>query len=143
MRGNRLRAAGTLQHKQLGQDGDALEPDAESPEDFGGSVVGGEEDCEDRGATDQVLDAEGVLVGVVGGLVVVEHEVDDVGLGGDEDDFEGCVPERGGGVCPEEVCGWLLVVVLFLLWRFGEGRVIGVSLRRVLFVGNLTYPGIV
>ena len=46
---------------------------------------------------------ESVLVWVVGGLVVVEHQPDDVGLGGNEDDLEGGVPEGVGGVCPEEI----------------------------------------
>ena len=37
------------------------------------------------------------------GLVVDEHEVDDVGLRGDEDDLEEGVPEVLGRVGPEEV----------------------------------------
>jgi hypothetical protein len=45
----------------------------------------------------------------VGGLVVVEHQVDDVGLRGDEDDLESGVPEGVGGVCPEEI--WRVAVV--------------------------------
>jgi hypothetical protein len=103
MRGNRLRATGALQHEQLRQDRNALEPDAEGPEHFRRSVPVGEQDGEDGGAAEEVLDFEGVLVGVVGGLVVVEHQPDDVGLGGDEDDLEGGIPEGVGGVCPEEI----------------------------------------
>lgn len=110
MRRNRLRAARALQHEQLRQDRDALEPDAEGPQHFRRDVLVGEEDGEDGGAAEEVLDFEGVLVGVVGGLVVVEHQPDDVGLGGDEDDFEGGVPEGVGGVCPEEICGGSVVV---------------------------------
>ena len=105
MRRNRLRAARALQHEQLRQDRDALEPDAEGPQHFRRDVLVGEEDGEDGGAAEEVLDFEGVLVGVVGGLVVVEHQPDDVGLGGDEDDLEGGVPEGVGGVCPEEIWG--------------------------------------
>jgi hypothetical protein len=103
MRGNGLRATGALQHEQLRQDRNAFEPDAEGPEHFRRSVPVGEQDGEDGGAAEEVLDFEGVLVGVVGGLVVVEHQPDDVGLGGDEDDLEGGVPEGVGGVCPEEI----------------------------------------
>jgi hypothetical protein len=117
MRSNRLRAAGALQHKQLRQDRYALEPDAERPEHFRRGVLVREQDGEDGGAAEEVLDFESVLVGVVGGLVVVEHQPDDVGLGGDEDDFEGGVPEGVGGVCPEEIwgAGWLVVWGFFLV----------------------------
>ena len=100
VRGDRLSAAGALQHKQLGQDRNALEPDAERPEHFRGNVLVREQDGKHRGAAKEVFDFEGVLVRVVRGLVVVKHQVDDVGLGGDEDDLEGGVPEGVGGVCP-------------------------------------------
>lgn len=101
--GDRLRAAGALKHEQLRQDRDALEPDAEGPQHLARVVLVGEQDAEHGRAAKQVLDAEGVLVRVVRGLVVVEHQVDDVGLRADEDNLEGRVPEGGGGVCPEEI----------------------------------------
>lgn len=44
---------------------------------------------EDRADSQKVLNLEGVNVGVVGGLVVVQHEVDDVGGGPDEEKLEG------------------------------------------------------
>ena len=109
MRSNRLRATRALQHEQLRQDRNALKPDAKRPQHFRRDVLVREQDGEDGGAAEEVFDLEGVLVGVVGGLVVVEHQPDDVGLGGDEDDLEGGVPEGVGGVCPEEV--WRVFVV--------------------------------
>ena len=118
MRGDGLRAAGALQHEQLGQDRNTLEPDAEGPEHFRGNVLVREQDGEDGGAAEEVFDLESVLVGVVGGLVVVEHQPDNVGLGGDEDDLEGGVPEGVGGVCPEEI--WGAGVVSY--WGFFCGR---------------------
>jgi hypothetical protein len=98
--GDRLCATGALQHKQLGQNRNALEPDAECPKHFRGNVLVGEHDGEHCGASQEVFDLEGILIRVVCGLVVVEHQVDDVGLGGDEDDLKSSVPEGVGGVCP-------------------------------------------
>lgn len=106
---DRLGATGALQHEELGQDGDALEPDAEGPEHLAGRVLVGEQNSQHGGAAQQVLDAEGVLVRVVRGLVVVQHQVDDVGLRAGEEDLERRVPERVRGVCPEEV--WVVVLV--------------------------------
>lgn len=103
MRCDRLCAAGALQHEELRQNRNTFQPDAESPEHLGGSVFVGEKDGKHGGSSEEVLDAEGVLVRVVGGLVVVEHQVDDVSLGGDEDDLEGGVPERKGRVGPQEI----------------------------------------
>ena len=56
-----------------------------------------------RSSSHQVLHFERILVGVVGGLVVVEHEVDDVELTTGENNLEGRVPDASGGVRPEEV----------------------------------------
>lgn len=83
-----LGLAGALQHEELGQDGDGFEPDGERPQDFGEGVFVGEDDGEDGGASEEVLDFEGVDIGVVGGLVGVGHEVDDVALAADEEDLE-------------------------------------------------------
>ena len=104
MRRNRLRLARPLQHKQLRQDRHALQPDTEGPQDLGDRVLVGEEDGHDGGEGEEVLHLEGVVVRVVRGLVVVEHEVDDVDGRADEEDLEGCVVEGGGQVeGPEEV----------------------------------------
>ncbi len=56
-------------------------------------VAVGEEDGEDGAAAEEVLDFEGVDVGVVGGFVVVEHEVDGVGLEAEEEELEDGVVE--------------------------------------------------
>lgn len=97
--------AGALQHEELREDGDGLEPDGEGPQHLGELVAVGEENGEDGAAAEEVLNFEGVDVGVVRGLVVVEHEEDDVGLGGEEEDLEGGVPDGAGGEGPGDVCG--------------------------------------
>ena len=85
MRRDRLRLPRPLQHEQLRQHRDAFQPDGETPEDLGEGVFLREEEREDGGAAEEVEDFEGVEVRVVGGLVVVEHQVDGVGGGEDED----------------------------------------------------------
>ena len=65
-------------------------------------VLVGEEDRKNGAAAEEVLDFEGVDVGVVGGFVVVEHEVDGVGLEAEEEELEDGVVE--GAVVPEYVC---------------------------------------
>lgn len=84
------------------QNSDALEPDGERPEDLPKGVFVREEDGEDGGATEEVLYAEGVEVGVVRGLVFCCHEVNYVPRGPDEEDLEDGVV-GGGGEGPEEV----------------------------------------
>lgn len=49
---------------------------------------------EDRADSQKVLNLEGVNVGVVGGLVIVQHEVDNIGGGADEEKLEGREVER-------------------------------------------------
>ncbi len=105
MRRDGIGLAGTLQHEELGEDGDGFEPDGEGPQHLGELVAVGEEDGEDGAAAEEVLDFKGVNVGVVRGLVVVEHEEDDVGLRGEEEDLEGGVPDGAGGEGPENVYG--------------------------------------
>lgn len=102
VRGDSLGLAGALKHEELGQDGDGLEPDGEGPKDLGDAIGVGEDDGQDGGSGEQVLDLEGIDVGIVGGLVCVCHEVDDVALGADEHDLEDKVVER---VRREEICG--------------------------------------
>lgn len=47
------------------------------------------------------MDAEGIDIGVVRGLVGICHEVDDVALRADEENFEDEVVDA---VCLEEIC---------------------------------------
>jgi hypothetical protein len=112
---DRLRATGALQHEELRQDRNTFQPDAERPEHFSGSVFVGEYDGKHCGGSKEVFGAESVLVRVVSRLVIVEHQIDDVGLGGDEDDLKGGVPERKGRVGPQEVWQVMRLVGKLLL----------------------------
>lgn len=126
MRRDGIRLSSPLQHKQLGQDGNRLEPDGEGPEDLrcishdvraarrsqgqsesanthlGETVVVGEKQGQESADTEEVLDFEGVEVGVMGRLIFVQHQVDDVTGGSDEEQFEGGEVERVGQG-PEQV----------------------------------------
>jgi hypothetical protein len=94
-----------LQHEQLRQDRDRLKPDGEGPENLAllasphvkylvlcsylwKRVVVWEYKSQHRARAQQVLHLERVEIWVVGGAVVVEHKVDSVGRGGEEDDLE-------------------------------------------------------
>ena len=79
-----------------------------------------EEDSENGATTEQVLDFESVDVGIVSGFIVVEHEVDGVGLEAEEEELEDGVVE--GAVVPEYVCveGILAFGVVCLMGLKGE-----------------------
>lgn len=83
--------ASSLKHEELGKNGHRLQPDGKGPHDFGKGVLVREQNGQHSGASEEVLDAEGVDVGIVCRLVGVGHEVDDVSLGSDEHDFKGQV----------------------------------------------------
>jgi hypothetical protein len=102
MRRDGLGLSRALQHEELGQNGNALKPDGEGPAKLENGVAHGEEDGEHAGKEEEELDAEGIEVGVVGGLVPGRHQVDDVALRRDEEDFEDEVVRRRR---PREVCG--------------------------------------
>jgi hypothetical protein len=121
MRRNGFRFAGSLQHEELRQDCNSLEPDGESPEDLssvsahpdripvpathlGKRVFVWEQYRQYRAGSDQILHLECVQVRIVGRLVVVEHEVDGVRGGADKDDLEDGVVQRLALVeGPEEI----------------------------------------
>lgn len=105
--------ASALQHKQLREDGHRLEPDGKGPHDLGGRVIVGEGDGEDGGTAKEVLHSEGIDVDIVGGLVGVGHEVDDVALGADEEDLEDEVVDAVGR---EEICPVLARSILGCHW---------------------------
>lgn len=88
--------ASALQHKQLREDGHRLEPDGKGPHDLGGRVIVGKGDGEDGGTAKEVLHSEGIDVDIVGGLVGVGHEIDDIALGADEEDLEDEVVDAVG-----------------------------------------------
>ena len=100
MRRDGLRLPRALQHKQLRQDRHALQPDGKGPEDLPEAVFVRQQDGEDARAREEVLHAEGVEGRVVGWLVGVGHEVEDVALGAEEEDLEDGVVD---GLCGEEV----------------------------------------
>lgn len=99
--GDGLSLSGSLQHEELGENGHGLEPDGEGPEYLGEGVVIGECDGKDGGTGEEVLDAEGIDVGVVGGLVGVGHEIDDVSLRTEEEELKDKVVDAIGR---EDVC---------------------------------------
>lgn len=62
------------------------------------------EDGHNGASYEEVLNFECVEIRVVGWLVIVEHEINGICRGRYEDDFEGCVPQRGRRVYPQQVC---------------------------------------
>lgn len=100
VRCNRLGFASALEHEKLRENGDGFEPDGEGPKDLGQRVLVREQDGENGSTGEQKLDFEGVDVGIVGWLVGVRHEVDDVSLRTDEHDLENQVIQA---VCREKI----------------------------------------
>ena len=106
--------AGSLQHEELRKNGNGFEPDRKGPEDLpqrlaayffcaggtnahlGEAVFVREQYRQHSASADEILHLEGIEVGVVGGLVVVEHQVDGVRGSADKDDLEDGVVERLG-----------------------------------------------
>lgn len=66
-------------------------------------VAIGKQHGEHRTPTQQVLHLERVDIGIVGGLVVIEHEIDRVRLGGEEEQLEGCIVSGSGSEGPEDI----------------------------------------
>jgi hypothetical protein len=98
-----LRFSRPLQHEQLGKDCNALQPDGEGPQDLSRKlaltrfmlkfessiylyqgILFWKEYCQQYTPAQEILYFEGVLVRVMGGLVIVKHEVDSVGSRADE-----------------------------------------------------------
>lgn len=71
---------------------------------LGESVIVGEQQCQDHADSKQVLDLEGIDIGIMSRLVVVEHEVDDVGGRADEKQLE-CGQVKRIGEGPEQIYG--------------------------------------
>jgi hypothetical protein len=71
---------------------------------LGKLVFVGKYDAQNGTSCDQVLNSEGIEVGIVGRLVVVEHQIDDIGRGSNKDELESSVPQAPEGVCPKKVC---------------------------------------
>lgn len=64
---NGLRLARALEHKQLGEDSNSLQPDGERPKNFGELEAVVEDERKDDARPEEVFDAEGVNGGVVCG----------------------------------------------------------------------------
>jgi hypothetical protein len=69
---------------------------------LGEAVIGGEDQSEESAEPEKVLHFECIDVGVVRRLIVVQHEVDDIRRGADEQDLEGGIVQ-GVGERPEEI----------------------------------------
>lgn len=65
MRGDGLGLAGTLEHEELGEDGDGLEEDGKGPEDFANREFVVEVQAEEEARSDEVLDFERIDGGIV------------------------------------------------------------------------------
>lgn len=62
----------------------------------------GEQQCQDHANSKQVLDLEGIDIGIMSGFVIVQHEIDDVPRRADEKQLEcGKVQRIGKG--PEQI----------------------------------------
>lgn len=100
MRRYGLRAPSPLEHEKLRQNRHRFQPDAERPKHLRQRPLVRKEDSQNGGAREQVFDSEGVVVGIHGRFVVFEHQIYDVGLCRQEEDFEECVVGGAG----EEEC---------------------------------------
>lgn len=100
-----FRFASSLKHKELWQDSDWFKPDRERPEDLfpssalhlivvlgiaylGEAIFVRKDDCQNSARSQQVLHFERVEIRVMGGFVVVKHQVDGVCGCTDENDLE-------------------------------------------------------
>lgn len=68
------------------------------------SIYRGQDYSQHRRPPQQVFDFKRILIWVVGGLEIDKHEIYDVCLTGNEDNFENCVPKAFRRVGPEEIC---------------------------------------
>lgn len=102
MGSDRFCFAGSLQHEQLWQYGNALEPQREGPEDFRDGPLVWEDDGQNSGTTQQVGYTERIEVRIMSWLVVVQHDVESICGRTQEDDLEDGVPRT---VCkgPENI----------------------------------------
>lgn len=100
---DRLRLAGPLQHEQLWQDCNRLQPYRKSPQYLRNRVLVWKEYCKYCATTQKVAYFKRVEIGVVRRFVVVQHEVECIRGRGEEDDLEHSVPGRVGER-PEEIC---------------------------------------
>ena len=73
--------------------------------DLGWPILVRKDEAKDCGRGKQIFNLESIEIGILGGLVVMKHQVYDVARGADEDQFEdGVVEVTRVESCPEEVC---------------------------------------
>lgn len=83
MRGHGFSLARALNHKELGQDCHAFQPDGETPEQLHDSELEVEQEGKDCAETDEVLHLEGVYAGRTTGVAVfLRHQPKCVATGG-------------------------------------------------------------
>lgn len=85
MAGNALRLARFADEEQLGQDGHRLQVDRERPEHLQRREAGVDQQGQHEARQQQELDAERIVIVVVGRLELHVHHVDGGNRGGDED----------------------------------------------------------
>lgn len=70
---------------------------------LGRDVFHGKQNAQYGASCDQVLHLESIEVGIMGGFVVVEHQIDDIGRCSNEDELEGRVPQAVERVGPQKI----------------------------------------
>lgn len=76
MSGDGLSLAGLADHEQLGEDGNALQVDAEGPQDLKRGELVVDKEGKTTNRHDKKLSAEGVVIAVIGGLELHVDEID-------------------------------------------------------------------
>lgn len=94
----------SLKHEELRKNSHRLEPDGEGPHNLRKGVVVRKHDGENSSSSEEVLDAESVDIGIVGRLIGVGHEVDDVTLRAKKEDLKNKVVDAIGR---EKIWEWL------------------------------------
>lgn len=76
MSGDGLSLAGLADHEQLGKNGNALQVDAEGPQDLKRGELVVDKEGKTTNRHDKKLSAEGVVIAVIGGLELHVDEID-------------------------------------------------------------------
>lgn len=74
MAGDGLRLAGLAYHEQLGKNGHRFQVDGECPQNLKGSKLMVDKESQTSDGYDQELNAESIVVAVVGSLELVVHQ---------------------------------------------------------------------
>lgn len=85
---NGFSLTGSLKHEKLRQDSHRFKPDGKGPENLGECVFVRDKNGKDGSTRKEVLHAKRVDIGIVGRLVRIGHEVNNVALRANKCDFE-------------------------------------------------------